>query len=427
MLCFALTCKDLYTSLVKKPRRSLDIQFERSQCDLTTTAAPDYLLLNQQAAVMMVPCMASGSGFHDTAGLGFCSCTVTDKQLAAVNHHFSQNCYKEITLSGCFPTMCDLDIASHRIIRSSGFRALEPETFNVELSWIDWNFSVLKRISVTNLKNLKLPISQPSDLSRLGKALTTMPRLVSLAITDISDRKAFLRQFGHLGRGILSCASTLRELDLEIRRKSTWSDEHFEEGVLFQGLFPYPPVEEYSTLSERQSQIDSCPIAETPLHLTKLRLKQLILPGYSFDKIFDATAIKHLDLPYSMVNSRVWRRLETDAQLETLTAVNFGMVSPGFLRFLSRQSSLTKLTFGNARGLEPEDVYPSFDDFLSSLEDMKKLKYLVLPIDMYTITDRAMMRIAASLTALEHLELGFEYANYVSPVIFPFVKMSIQY
>ena len=196
---------------------------------------------------MMVPCMASGSEFHDLAGLGSCNCTVTDEQLAAVNHRFSQNGYKEITLSGRFPTMCDVDVASHPIIRSSGFRAIEPETFNVELSRIDWDFSVLKRISVTNLKKLKLPISQPLDVSQLGKALTTMPRLVSLTITAISNLQACLCRLGDLVRGILSCASTLRELDLEMRPKSTWRDEHFvlpKEGVLFQRLFPCPPMEE---------------------------------------------------------------------------------------------------------------------------------------------------------------------------------------
>ena len=311
--------------------------------------------------------------------------------------------------------------------------AVGPETFKVELDRTLWDVSILERMFLVNLKNLKLPIRHPSDCVRLGQALTEMPRLVRLAITDIPNSQYFVSQLGHIGGGILNCASTLRELDIEmISYDGMPVTEPDEDGFIFRKLFPCELMEKLSILREH-SRLDTDVVVEAPLRLTKLRFKHLSLPWDSFGRVFDATTIKHIHLPRSMVDGKVWEVLETHAQLDTVTEINYDNISAEFLRFLSRQSSLKELIFvrphdrdlamyaalfgggyfstdfwmryasqRRARRLGPDKDarYRSLEDFLSSLQHMKMLKHLVLPLEMYTITSRSLTCVAATLTGL---------------------------
>lgn len=450
----------LYTLLVKKQRRSLEIDFDGSHTACTSFGAPKLRLLNREAATLKIPGIGDHSKYLE-GGFGSCrlqnrSCCFLAKNTMAVNQLFSENdgklakSIKELTLGGYFPYQdaSSYHLTSHPFTQSSGFKAIRPETFNIDLGWDDWNFDVLHGMSVTNLRVLKLPIRLPSDCVRLGQALTVMPRLASLAITDIPDREEFLVGLEHIGKGIKSCASTLRELDIDLtnfNRPASWDrDERFPEprdDRFFRKLFPCPPQEELFALCKRHSLDDTDPMVEAPLSLTKLRLKHVHLPWYSFGIVFNAETIKHLHLPYSMVHDGVWGFLEMYAQLDTLTDISYDMLSAKFLEFLEEQSSLKELSFARPQDqYHAEDIifygasphmmlrvsrkaprlgpdtgaeYPSLDEFLSSLEGMTMLKHLVLPADMYTITPDCLSFVAASFTGLEHLELGFDYNDVV--------------
>ena len=457
-----------------KQRQSLKIDFNGCYTARTLTGAPKLRLLNQQAAMLAIPGVGEDTT-HLQDGLGSCrlqncSYCVLAKDMAATNLLFIRSesklakCIKELTLSGslAYHVASGYSLTSHPFMHSSGFKTIRPETFKVDLFWDDWNFDVLHGMSVTNLKVLKLPISLPSDCVRLGQALTVMPRLVSLAITDIPDRDEFLVGLEHIGEGIKSCASTLRELDIEMtncNRLCSWArDERFVEpedvGFLFSKIFPCPPSEELLALCERHARRDTDPMIEAPLSLTKLRLKHVSLPWYSFGIIFNAETIKHLHLPYSMVDEKVWGFLATHAQLDTLVDISYDMLSAEFLNCLGQQTSLKKLSFARPQdryeateviyyGTSPHTVisvsneahrlgpdagadYPSLESFLYSLEGMTVLKHLVLPADMYTITPDSLLFVTTSLTGLEHLELGFDYNSAVRAHTLPFAMRSNQ-
>ena len=414
-------------------------------------AGPKYRLLSQQAATMTFAYHGSSScplDNYQQGGRTSCNCCGPVNNLHAVDQLWKTNCYRELTLSGHIPGT--LSRKTHLLVPTSVFTAVGLETFNVELDRTLWDVSILERMFLVNLKSLKLPISHPSDCVRLGRALTKMPRLVRLAITGFPNIQDFVSRLGHIGEGILNCASTLRELDFEMKNFDGMPLIETDEDGIFRKLFPCELMEEPS-ISRERSRLDTDSVVEAPLRLTKLRFKHLSLPWYSFGRVFDATTIKHIHLPCSMVDYKVWEVLETHVQLDTLTEINYDTISAEFLRFLSRQSSLKELIFMHprdrccaihaylyslilssdnigmryatqrgARWLGPGIVArdPSLEDFLCSLQHMKMLKHLVLPREMYTITSRSLICVAANLTELEHLEIGFDYEDRVSITTF---------
>lgn len=318
--------------LVKKQRRLLEIRVEMSQFYKSVIAIrPRYRLLSPHAAELAFAYRGSNyccvGGFHQQDERTSCNCWGPKNCMGAINQLWNSNRYTELTLSGRKPVKAIRE--THPLMTAAAFRGVEPETFKVELDTTLWDVTILERMSVVNLKNLELPISQPSDCVRLGRALAQMARLVCLAIMDIPDEHDFVSQLGHIGAGILKCASTLRELDIEItdcfRKREV-------DGFIFRQLFPC-----------ERSRLEPGSEDEAPLRLTKLRCKCLNLPWYSFDRIFDATTIKNIHLSRSMVDGRVWEVLEARAQLDTLTEIDHDMLSAdSFLRLLSQQSSLKR-------------------------------------------------------------------------------------
>ena len=431
---------DMYDVLVNKRRRLLEIRVETSQSDRTAMTGPKYRLLNQEAAALTFAYHGSETcplASPQPRGRTSCNCWGAVNSMHAINRLWMRNRYTELTLGGRVPGTSFRK--THPLIPTSTFMAAGPEVFKVELPWTLWDVGILERMFVVNLKSLKLPMSHPSDCLRLGRALTKMPRLMCLAITRIPISHDFLPKLGCIGAGILHCASTLRELDIEM--SNCYYVSHGEsEADVFRKIFPCELLEKHSTLRER-SQLDTGSVVEAPLRLTKLRSKYLDLPWYSFGSIFDATTIKHIRLACSNVDGRVWEVLEKHAQLETLTEIDYDMLSAGMLRLLSRQSSLKELTFvlrqdlfwappvisfltGFGMGYHApgrRDVrYLGPEDIISSLQHMKMLKHLVLPRDVFALTSRSLAVIAATLTGLEHLELAFDYGNHVSVMTFSY-------
>ena len=423
--------------------------------------------MDQQSAILTLPLTAI---FPDYYVIPPGSGSILAKEVVAANQLFTQNgcklakSIKELILCGSleYAYLSGISLASYPFIQSAGFQRIRPKTIIVDLHWSDWNIDVLHGISTATLKYLKLPISLPSDCIRVGQALIFMPRLESLAITDIPDQPKFLAELQHIGKGMISCASTLRELDIEMtncNRLTSWErDEPFiepeDDGFFFHKFFPCT-TDELSASCIRHSRRDTDPTDEAPLGLRKLRLKHVNLPWDSFGTIFQATSIRNLQLPCSKADEQVWRLLQTHALLDTLSGISYDMISTGFLDFLAGQASLKEMTFARPRdryeagpitfdgetpymtmivsepahrlGQDFGARYPSIEDFLSSLKNMTMLKHLVLPADMYMLTPGFLFSVAASLTGLEHLQLGFDYENSVRVGAFPCMTKSIEY
>lgn len=448
----------MYIMLVKKERSSLRIHFDGSQhgckcAACTQTDTQTYRLLNQKSAILTLPLLGAIFEYYENT-LRSSSGSTYAREVAAAEQLFAQNgcrlakSIKELILCGRldhgYSNGCSLTL--YPFIQSAGFKRFRPETFIVDLHWSNWDIDVLRSVSTANLKCLKLPINVPSDCIRLGQALTFMPRLESLAITNIPDQQEFLTELQHIGKGIISCASTSKELDIEMincNRLTSWGgDQPFiepeDDGFFFRKLFPCT-TDELSALCNRYYRHDADATDEVPLGLSKLRLKHVNLPWDSFGRT--SASMKHLQLPCSKADEQVWRLLQTHAQLDTLSDISYGMLSMEFLEFLAGQSSLKEVTFarpqdrseagaitfdgetpymtiivsGAAHRLGPDigAKYPSLGEFQSSLKNMTMLKHLVLPADMYMLTPDFLSSVAASLTGLEHLQLGFDYENTV--------------
>ena len=479
-MSFSHTCIDMYAFLIKRHRPSLEFAFDASvyyhDSTKPTRRAGRIQLLNQNAALMTFSCVKNslklkdriGNVLHELGPHDRCRHprgminTATGEVLDRRDCGLSRG-VKELTLSGFLASEAypDMVLQRHPYIDKSTFSAFRPETLRVTLNWQSWNLKALEAMSVSNLKVLKLPLSLEYHCEELGRMLPTMPRLLSLTITDIPVRRAFVERLKYLGKGILSCAQTLRELDLEMtnfNRPNFWSeDERFiddrEIGYFFRQIFPYAEGEERLAWLKRHSRNDAHTVLKAPLHLTKLRLKHISLPWYSFGVFFDAKTIKDIHLPYSMVDESLWEFLQVNAQLDTLTDFSYNILSTAFLKFLGQQSSLKELTFVRPQdrytgflylvenytpymvhevaeeaplfGPDTGAWYPSLDAFQSSLKAMGKLKHLVLPGDMYGITSSFLVSIAASLPNLEHLELGFDYTDEVRTRFIPLMMKNI--
>lgn len=415
---------------MKKWRQSLEIRVEMSRSYGTIITGPKYRLLSQQAAALTFTHHGSEScpsDNHQQRGLTSCNCWGPVNSLVAINQFWKKNQYRKLTLSGDVPGIEFRK--SHPLIPPWAFMAVAPEIFKVETVRTLWDVGILERMLVVNLKSLKLPISHPSDCVRLGLALAKMPRLGRLSIADIPNSREFVNRLVHIGGGILNCASTLRELNIEMARYYCLPLTEPANGeFIFHKLFPCGLMKKLYELRE-SSSLYTRSVNEPALRLTKLRIKHLSLPWYSFGVIFDATTIKHIHLPSSKVDRKVWKVLERHAQLESLTEIHYEMISAEFLGFLSRQAFLKDLifvrqedwlTYAMLSGVDIGMSYftgrrgPIVEDFLSSLRHVKMLKHLVLPWDLYPITKHTLAFVAANFTVLEHLELGLSHYDHVS-------------
>lgn len=331
------------------------------------------------------------------------------------------------------------------------FGTFAPSKFAVEMIWRDWSIEILESLSFANLKFLKLPISEPSDLIQLKLSLSTMPKLESLSVTDIPDQKDFTTNLFHLGEVIIACRSTLRELSIELtyydrlllsdHRKEPFLEPAYI-GYWFRDIFRCFLDEEFLKQSETYQGQN-----KTPLNLTKLHLIHVSIPSYAFKYVFNPETIEHLDLPYSQVDDAVWLDLQKATHVHSLTEIGYDMLSRSFLQFLASQTTIKELTFvqpliywepGDALYLGGNRYWPlrrahhqprpysyhdpgnpSLVELFSSLQNNTELSRLVLRPGMFDLASPSILSIPNSLQALEHLEFSFDYGNKVrSPEVF---------
>ena len=365
-----------------------------------------------------------------------------------------------------------------RALNTRGWSAIELKSFQFNMYWKFWDMMILSSISQGHLLTLKIPFPRFSELEALVRALSVMTRLRSLVVTDIPDKPNFPRYAPMLGQGIRSREASLRELDLEMtnfNRPNAYANEWERDEIFprrsslawfFDNLFLDPEdLDEWrnSQLPYKSQASECVEYALSPtcgqrlLKLEKLRLKNIDVPAYASQKIFDWTYLKELRLPHGRVDDAIWEDLKA-AKLEVLEDIDYTELTHSLTRLLQSQSSLKSVTFARPQPLWEETGmvdwedgngpqmtfglvewpsplgpgtdwarsgnwnrpahhtpwYPSITALLVALGKDKGLENLVLPADMFDITPAVIQMTSRQLKSLTHLTWGFDYDDQVS-------------
>ena len=372
-----------------------------------------------------------------------------------------------------------------RALNSRGWSAIEINSFQFNMYWKFWDMMILSSISQAHLLTLKIPLPRYSELEALVRALSAMTQLRSLVVTDIPDKHDFPHYAPMLGQGIRSREASLRELDLEMtnfNRPNPYVEEWERDEIFprrksfdwfFNDVFLDPedldewhnsPLPYISQASECVEYALSPTCGQGLLKLEKLRLKNINVPAYASQKIFDWAYLKELRLPHGRVDDAVWEDLKV-AKLEVLEDIDYTELTHPLIRLLRSQSSLKSATFARPRPLyneggmvdwedgngpqmtfglvewpsplgpgtdwgrsgiwnrqthqmpfesDHELGYPDIMTLLVALGKNKGLKNLVLPADMFDITPAVIRMASRRLKSLTHLTWGFDYNDQVS-------------
>ena len=367
--------------------------------------------------------------------------------------------------------------------------AIEIGSFQFNMYWKFWDMMILSSMSSSHLLTLKIPFPRYRELEALVRALSAMTQLRSLIVTDIPDQPGFPRYAPMLGQGIRSRKVSLRELDLEMtnfNRPNPYAAEWERDEIFpryssldwfFNDLFLDPEALDewrnskvpYKSPASQCAEYWLSPTCGQGLFkLEKLRLKNIHVPAYASQKIFDCAYLKELRLPHGRVDDAIWEDLKA-AKLEVLEDIDYTELTYPLIGLLQSQSSLRSVTFArpqpfwNEKGLVdwedgngprmtfglvqypaplgpgtdwgrggnwPADHtpwYPDIEALLLALGNNKGLENLLLPADMYDITPAAIRMAARNLKSLTHLTWGFNYDDQVSvaPYLGPILRVSI--
>ena len=372
-----------------------------------------------------------------------------------------------------------------RALNTRGWSAFEIKSFQFNMYWKFWDMMILSSISQGHLLTLKIPFPHYSELEALVRALSAMTRLRSLVVTDIPDKPDFPRYAPMLGQGIRSREASLRELDLEMtnfNRPNPYAEEWERDEIFprrssldwfFDNLFLDPEdLDEWrnSKLPYKSRASECVEYALSPtcgqglLKLEKLRLKNIDVPAYASQKIFDWAYLKELRLPHGRVDDAIWEDLKA-AKLEVLEDIDYTELTHPLIRLLRSQSSLKSVTFTRPQPLwdeagvvdwedgngpqmtfglvewpsplgpgtdwgrsgiwsrqahqtpfesDHELGYPDIPALLVALGNNKGLENLLLPADMFDITPAVIRMTSRRLKSLTHLTWGFDYNDQVS-------------
>lgn len=275
-----------------------------------------------------------------------------------------------LTLSGWLPQTLESvnkDAPGHTFKGARGLCALQPEVLNIELRWASWSPIMLSGFDLTRLRSLKMPVRAPLDCLKVGAAFMGMPRLANLTITELSDSQEFVDEFCHLGDGILALSSSLRSLNISIsncNRAEGWEkDEAFVEpgdvAFFFKKFFLEPSCDRIEALVKARyndprepPDVNILRSSKGPLNLERICLKNIGLPWWSFQTVFNPKTVKELNLPTCRVAPNVWDDLGKHAQVHKVANINYEMLSGPFMSFLSTQHNLHFLSFAR-----PPDIY----------------------------------------------------------------------
>ena len=382
----------------------------------------------------------------------------------------------------------DLTIADEcrlqKALNARGWSPLDIKSFQFNMYWKFWDTMILSSISQSHLLTLKIPFPHYSELPALVRALSAMPQLRSLVVTDIPDRHDLSRYAPMLGQGIRSRQESLRELDLEMtnfNRPNSYASEwerdetfarHDPVDWFFDNLFldPKDLAEWCNSLPFKCGASECVEYALSPtcghglLQLEKLRLKNIDIPAYASQKVFDWAYLKELRLLHGRVDDAIWEDLKA-AKLEVLEDIDYTQLTHPLVRLIQSQSSLKSVTFARPQpiwreggvtdwedgngpqmtfilaeapallgpatqwgrsaswnkrahhrsfGSDKHLWYPGVTALLVALGMNEGLENLFLPADMFDITPAVIKMASRQLKSLTHLSWGFDYDDQVS-------------
>jgi len=357
-------------------------------------------------------------------------------------------------------------------------QVMKVKAFIFEKYWEFFDISMLNMVSWKYLCILKVPVKYPTDCVFLGKMIKRMPALKSLTIVDLPDNHLYFKSYKYLGRGIIARAASLQELDISFtnfNRPNPYKASKEWCGIWIE---PQPPTLHFQkifrqskkTTEERKrlmfidrrnnihSSIESVDHSPGPLRLKKLRLRNMTIPDYASNEVFNWSCLNELELLNSKVDDQIWRDLQC-TQLTSLRAIDYSILPGAFMKFLATQKSLETITFTRPadiykeRGWAPWNgepmlriklaheapaqgpgttagmralvkanrrkgnhaaipQYPTFSELMECLQ-RDRLKELSIPVDMYDVTPEIVGRIG-DLPNLEQLTWGFDYSDQVS-------------
>ena len=299
------------------------------------------------------------------------------------------DCLRNLSLDGYWPSQEEPDYsASHPIaLFPQGSKdVLTLEEFTFTISWRHFNVDILSCLRIEHLVDLKIPISQPTDLLILGVSLSRMPELRSLHLIDIPATGSYLEKVGSIGNRILTLRK-LKSLGIALTnpiRSESWArDERFERdndpSKYFDKIFQPATYGEPSDQQRReyidQHAKDSRDIVHStgvtlaawrqPLALEKLYLKHVDIPDHAWDWVFRPECLVDLQLPYSVTEPETWTTLKhCETQLKRLQCIDFEMLSCELLDFLKTQGHLEVLEFSAG-----EDDYIAISQYSPTLLD----------------------------------------------------------
>ncbi len=297
---------------------------------------------------------------------------------------------------------------------------------------VDWRLSDMTKVLELpkSLRSLTIPVEYAEDCGRLAEALANFPRLEALTVLSLPILDEFVDAFPQLGKGIASCASSLRHLVIDLTahsRPCSWETDDFvlpepEMDIHFRALFPTPVKADGR---------------DTVFQLKFLGLRHFGIPSDAFQQIFSKEHIEDLCLPDCEVEAELWSDLKGSVSLRSLRNVDYDVVTPEFVDFLSGQKDLETLTF--AKPLPTRELLgvASLGEATSrwyqtriidtgepghqSLADLTKiafrnlssLKSLHIPADMYNISRQDLHHLSSALPELERVGLALNYHDLV--------------
>lgn len=278
---------------------------------------------------------------------------------------------RELTISGWLPQTLESvnEDAPRHTFKDGGVCALGPEVLNIQLRWASWSPIMLSSFDLTRLRSLEMPVRAPLDCLKIGAAFSRMQNLASLTITELSDSQDFVNEFRHLGDAIMALSSSLRSLDISITNcnralaEGGEKDEAFVEpgdiAFFFEKFFPEPSCNQIEALvrgrfsdPREPPDVNILQSSKGQLNLERIRLKNISLPWWAFQTVFNPGTIEELDLRRCRVSLNVWNDLGKYARLQKLANINYEILSGPFLSFISTQPNLHFLSF-----TRPPDIY----------------------------------------------------------------------
>ena len=400
-------------------------------------------------------------------------CVYTIELFWNVNCFLGTQQVRKITFSGS-PMWRDAYLSNmeHEGPRhATGLRNLKKqrqlESFEFRMDWRCWRTTILAMVLPAHLRILDIPVRCGADCGIIREFLSRAPCLEDLSLrgipNEVDDVRRTLASLHHLGYGIFGCRKTLRYLRLDLNKleignwvadpeaKAEMAIRPF--GFHLRRIFPImgPPEDEYRNKGARYfDQHEDLKL----LDLKLLELHGFSIPRAAFRNVFNPKTLKNLHLGESQVENSAWEGLRMHASLESLTDVEYDMVTKEFGGFLESQTgSLTALSFKHPKDLyEPTDTFSipetgemvtaprlirrartlgpanaserahlkdARHDYLSTAElstiirRMAKLESLEIPGTMMDVTP-AVFRDLSHCQNLRRLELSFHYGSWVS-------------